>query len=50
MIEVVTTCQGNPFLKYKGHNLFKGFCIFFKEYLKYKKYNTMNFCIKWRIR
>lgn len=50
MIQVITICQGNPFIKYKGYNFFKGFYIFFKEYFTKKKYHTMNFCIKWRLK
>lgn len=50
MIEVVTTCQGNPKEKYKGYNLFKAIYIWIKEWQTYHKYNTMNFCLKFRIK
>lgn len=50
MIEVITVCQGKPFFIYKGKNLIKGFYLFFKEYFTKRKYHTMNFCIKWRLK
>ena len=30
MIEVITTCQGNPKVKYKGYNLLKAIYIWIK--------------------
>ena len=50
MIEVITTCQSNPKIKYKGYNFFKAIYIWIKEWYVYHKYHTMNFCLKFRIR
>ena len=50
MIEVITTCQGNPKVKYKGCNFFKAIYIWIKEWYIYHKYHTMNFCLKFKIK
>ena len=44
---VVVTCQGQPFY-YEQSNLFCGIVFLVREYMKYKKYGTMNFSLEQR--
>lgn len=42
---VVVTCQGQPFY-YRQRNLFCGMVALVYQYLKKRKYGTMNFSLK----
>lgn len=42
---VIVTCQGNP-KEYEYSNLFSALIGYANQYLKKKKYGTMNFILK----
>ena len=42
---VIVTCQGHP-TEYEYSNLFSALIGYAKQYLKKKKYGTMNFTLK----